>query len=698
MNSSPIPPNNEAAPGQEAAITTDLAYSNQQSATTGGVNTTTTKAQVSITPPSPSAVDFSISMVAHVRKTQPTLTTFRAVLAQIRSGKWALQIDSIRKVHAQNGKEAARPLKEALPAILFSGTFSKRNANGLVAHSGMICADLDDLKDAELPSLKQRIQSDPHTLACFVSPSGHGLKAVVRCDPQRDHGESFRAAERYFLKEFGVQIDTACSDVSRLCYVSHDPDAYVADDAKELPYPPPPEPFESPDEGMPGSRLTDGSRPGDDYNERGDYAELIKKYGWNAEKGNLWRRPGKASGASAIWNTDSRTFWVFSSNAAPLEENHLYRPWHLYALLEHNGDFRAAAKTLADQGYGGKAKQVPDQSLDLPNVLNSRRYDPSRKPQPPNPLLMLQSVTVCTPGNITTISGQAKVGKSSVVQAILAAKMAAAQPTTNCDALGFRATYSGKEKMLHFDTEQSAYDSYKLVERAVARFGGSFPQRLIESYTLAGLSAQTMRASIRLKMAEFATSPGLSLVLIDGVADLVEDVNEQKDTNALVAELQHLAISFNCAIVCVLHENPTQEGGKMRGHLGSQLERKAESNLRLKRQGETITLYGEKMRGAPIYEKDGVVFAWDPMKDRHVSIGSASAIKAQKDREKYQAEADEIMDRLNNQPARWRDVLDEICKFRKIQQSSAEDRLKRMHACGAMIQDPVTKFWTSNPV
>lgn len=287
------------------------------------------------------------------------------------------------------------------------------------------------------------------------------------------------------------------------------------------------------------------------------------------------------------------------------------------------------------------------------------------------------------------------------MQAILAAYMEAASPTGTCDALGFEATYSVGAKILHFDTEQSLYDAYRLVERAVARFGGAFPQGLLESYSLAGFSAQYLRECIRLKTAEVAGSTGLSLVLIDGVADLILDVNDQGLSNTLVADLHRLAIEYKCAIICVLHENPNQDGGKMRGHLGSQLERKAESNLRLRLDSGSkgqVTLYGEKMRGAPIYERDGVVFTWDPMKDRHVSIGSAAAVKAQKEREKYQDEADELMDRLGNNPAPWSTITAEIGKMRNIGKSGAEDRFNKLKKCGALIQDPQTKLWTNNPI
>ncbi|MEQ8770342.1 MAG: hypothetical protein RIB60_07525, partial [Phycisphaerales bacterium] len=89
------------------------------------------------------------------------------------------------------------------------------------------------------------------------------------------------------------------------------------------------------------------SRPGDDFNDRGDPREILLRHGWAMVRsgdvgGNEhWRRPGKSAGTSATLK--DRVFYVFSSNAAPFEAHKGYSPFALYALLEHHGDFAAAA-------------------------------------------------------------------------------------------------------------------------------------------------------------------------------------------------------------------------------------------------------------------------------------------------------------------------------------------------------------------
>ena len=109
----------------------------------------------------------------------------------------------------------------------------------------------------------------------------------------------------------------------------------------------------------------DGKRPGDALNEDGIgfIKEILQKHGWTyvghkSEHDELWRRPGKNAGHSAILHTDTPTFYVFSSNAAPFDAK-TYTYFTVYATLEHGGDFSTAAKELAALGYGDALTVAP---------------------------------------------------------------------------------------------------------------------------------------------------------------------------------------------------------------------------------------------------------------------------------------------------------------------------------------------------
>lgn len=91
--------------------------------------------------------------------------------------------------------------------------------------------------------------------------------------------------------------------------------------------------------------------PGDDFDERANIPQLLTENEWQFVGGNLWRRPGKKIGTSASWDKIPNRFYVFSTSTE-FEPHHLYRPWHVYAILHHGGDFAKAAAELYKLGYG----------------------------------------------------------------------------------------------------------------------------------------------------------------------------------------------------------------------------------------------------------------------------------------------------------------------------------------------------------
>jgi hypothetical protein len=101
-----------------------------------------------------------------------------------------------------------------------------------------------------------------------------------------------------------------------------------------------------------------GLSPFDDYNRRGDVVELLVKHGWtvvaDTPKKVLFKRPGKTdSKTSGNYNKDLGWFSVFTTNSC-FEPETAYRPYAVFTMLEADGDFKKAARMLADQGFGEK--------------------------------------------------------------------------------------------------------------------------------------------------------------------------------------------------------------------------------------------------------------------------------------------------------------------------------------------------------
>lgn len=288
--------------------------------------------------------------------------------------------------------------------------------------------------------------------------------------------------------------------------------------------------------------------------------------------------------------------------------------------------------------------------------LYARRFDFSAAPAEPIPRFLINGRSVCTAGNLTNIIAQAKAGKTAVVAAAIAAAICAKYGDTERDTLGITATAPGSKRLIHFDTEQSIFDHDQLVRRAMRRAGVDKPPTWLDSYGCAGFSAAELRQLLTRTMNDAQTAGGIFVVIIDGTADLVDDVNDAKECNPFVAELHALAIKHDCPIINIVHENPNQENGKMRGHLGSQLERKAESNLRLKKSGEITVIFSEKMRKAPILEKDGPRFRWSNEAADHVLCETAGKTKDDAKREALREEAESAFVEAKKDAMSWSEM------------------------------------------
>lgn len=146
---------------------------------------------------------------------------------RIRNGNSKSLIEQIR---AEKDKEKKGLLKQGLPSICFSGQFKNRSRSGLVKHSGLICLDFDNIEnESNLKTLRDSLEGDEYTYSCFLSPSGKGLKLIVKipADPE-SHKLHFDALKEYYNSPY---FDIACSDVSRVCYESYDPNIFINKDA-----------------------------------------------------------------------------------------------------------------------------------------------------------------------------------------------------------------------------------------------------------------------------------------------------------------------------------------------------------------------------------------------------------------------------------------------------------------------------------
>ena len=171
---------------------------------------------------------YEITIFKNIKDTStPFFRPVDTILERIKDGS---SKDLVTQIRTENDKDKRNLLKQQLPSICFSGTFNKRSDDSLIDHSGLICLDFDGFKTkAIMEKKKKELCKDQYSYAVFISPSGNGLKVLVRihCDGEK-HRSFFKALEKYYDCE---EFDITCKNVSRVCYESYDPKLFVNDDA-----------------------------------------------------------------------------------------------------------------------------------------------------------------------------------------------------------------------------------------------------------------------------------------------------------------------------------------------------------------------------------------------------------------------------------------------------------------------------------
>ena len=170
----------------------------------------------------------NVTIFKNIKETStPFYREVSVVLDRIKNGASKELVKSIR---LEKDKSERNEIKKNLPAICFSGIFTKRNDNSITTHSGLMCLDFDGYsKKKELLQEKEKLSKDKFVYSVFISPSGNGLKVLVKVPQDVDnHVNYFNSLEKHFNSEY---FDKTCKNLSRVCYESYDPLVFINDNS-----------------------------------------------------------------------------------------------------------------------------------------------------------------------------------------------------------------------------------------------------------------------------------------------------------------------------------------------------------------------------------------------------------------------------------------------------------------------------------
>ena len=355
-------------------------------------------------------------------------------------------------------------------------------------------------------------------------------------------------------------------------------------------------------------------------------------------------------------------------------------------LSEKQNEVANKLTEIFEQDMAKKTETKELKSDKILEILEERKFDFSTPKERPEPSLEIGDHTLATNGNIMNIQAGVKAGKSAAVDAIMAAQMSGG--FMEVDTFGFKALNEHGHAVIHFDTEQSRFDADALVRRSIKRSGiDGIPPSWLQSYSLADVDIAVRRASLPFLLEQAKEQHGgIFSILIDGIGDFLTDPNDPTLSFGLIDELHQLAIEYDCVIITVLHENPSREHGKTRGHLGSQLSRKAETNLRLLKDTTGITtIYSTESRHCYIPKEEGFYFHWCDESQMHVTFGGMEELREQKKREAFKSEVYEI-GMPNQGKYTYTQLVDIVVKHRTVKPRSAKAYIKKLRERGGIVE------------
>ena len=277
------------------------------------------------------------------------------------------------------------------------------------------------------------------------------------------------------------------------------------------------------------------------------------------------------------------------------------------------------------------AKMFADLYSQTLMMLRSCEIDYENPPDISKSVVTVNGVPLGTQDNLFCITGGEGTGKSNYVGAILAGTLGEKRLPIE-KTLGLEITANPKGlAVLHYDTEQSEAQLHKNLGKTLQRASLKTVPEFYHSLYLVSLSRKDRLKLIRESMDLFHHKHGgIHLVVIDGIADLIRSANDETESIAIVDELYRLAGIYNTCIICVLHFVPN--GIKLRGHIGSELQRKAAGILSIEKDDnpEYSVVKALKVRDGSPLDVPMMLFGWDKAEDMHVYRGE----KSKEDKEK----------------------------------------------------------------
>ena len=312
------------------------------------------------------------------------------------------------------------------------------------------------------------------------------------------------------------------------------------------------------------------------------------------------------------------------------------------------------------------------------SVMRACEIDFDNPPQKPEPLITINDVTIGAPGNLVCITGSEGSGKTNYLGGIISGALR--KPGDTVDSLGtwVQSNPQGKSIIL-YDTEQSEHQLHKNLTYILNRANYKRPPSWFRPFCLVGISRKERMQYILESMDKFYYEyGGIHMVVIDGIADLLGSVNDEEASVHLIEELYRMAAIYKSCVVCILHTTPS--GMKLRGHLGSEMQRKAAGILSVEKDENSANSFVKALKvrdGSPL-DVPLVQFGWDKTQGKHVFQGHKSKEETNKRRiSDLQAMAEDIFSKRASMT--YTELMHAIMGYLSVKERMARNHIKSLN-------------------
>ncbi|PKO95542.1 MAG: topoisomerase [Bacteroidetes bacterium HGW-Bacteroidetes-7] len=339
-------------------------------------------------------------------------------------------------------------------------------------------------------------------------------------------------------------------------------------------------------------------------------------------------------------------------------------------------DFRILFLDLLDTLYS-----------DTMSILKSCEVNFDNPPPQSKMVVSVNDVPLGTQGNLLCITGGEGTGKSNYVGSIISGCIISEERSIDCLGNTVSLNYKSKAVLL-YDTEQSEVQLYKNCSTIIKRAGLTSMPNFFKAYSLTGMSRKQRLQSIVESMDKFYHQfGGIQLVVIDGVADLIKGANDEQESISIVEDIYRYAGIYNTCIICVLHFIPN--GLKLRGHLGSELQRKAAAILSIEKDDDPAisVVKALKVRDGSPLDVPLMQFSWDKSKGMHTYMGEKP--KEERDKRKESELVNVARTIFEKSPYRtYVDLCEQIQTLLDVKERTAKSYIKFMREKEIVIKDP----------